>query len=418
MNSPLTLSMISNEALFILKNTLRLARYVDRSYDKSFGQSGAKIGTVLNVRKPARYTIGNGPKLNLQDFAETSAPLALDQQPNVGVQFTSAEQLLSIDEYSRRVLSPAVAAIANGVDVQISLNYKKIWNFAGTVGTSPATTTPVLSAGAILDENAVPRPNRYLVASPTCIASMVGGMQTFYNNQSKISSQYDSGQLAQGVFGFDWDTDQNIINHTVGNAIGAAPLSGSSTVTTTQVGASIATDGWTATTTGVLLEGDIISFAGVYAVNPQSRLSTNRLAMFVVTADASSNSTGANESTINISPAIVASGPYQNVSNGIANNSAITLYGVSIGSSTYPATSNAVTPQNLAFHRDCFTLACADLPLPGGVDFAQRASDDDLSLSIRIVRQYGIMDDIFPCRIDLLFGTTSLRPELGVRLVG
>src|SRR5271169_5892244 len=104
-NSPLTLSMITNEALFILKNSLRLTRYVDRSYDKSFGVSGAKIGTVLNVRKPAQYVAGNGPKLNLQDFAETSAPLALNQQPNVGIQFTSAEQLLSIDEYARRVLA-------------------------------------------------------------------------------------------------------------------------------------------------------------------------------------------------------------------------------------------------------------------------------------------------------------------------
>ncbi len=415
-NSPLTLSMITNEALFILKNSLRLARYVDRSYDKSFGQSGAKIGTVLNVRKPARYVAGNGPKLALQDFAETSAPLALDQQPNVGIQFTSAEQLLSIDEYSRRVLAPAVATIANVVDVKIAQNYKLIWNFVGTVGTSPATTAVPLGAGALLDDNAVPRPMRYMVLTPAMIATEVAGLQGLFNNQKKLSDQYDSGQIAQGVLGFDWDQDQNIIYHTVGNAIGTAPLSGNSTNSAVQTGSAILTDGWTATTTGILKDGDIITFAGCYMVNPQSRLTTNRLQQFTVVGDTDSDGSG--NATVNVSPAVVPSGPYQNVTAAIADNSAIGLYGVLISGSTYPATSNVVTPQGLAFQRDCFTLACADLPLPGGVDFAQRASDDDLNLSIRIIRQYGIMDDVFPCRVDLLFGTTSLRPELGCRVGG
>lgn len=412
-NSSLTLSMITNEALFILKNSLRLTRYIDRSYDKSFGQSGAKIGTVLNVRKPARYTVGNGPKLNLQDFAETSAPLALDQQPNVGIQFTSAEQLLSIDEYSKRVLAPGVDAIANVVDLQVSLNYKKVWNFTGTVGTSPATTTAPLNAGAILDDNAVPRSDRYMVMSPSMIATQIAGLQGLYNPQKTISDNFTSGQIAQGVLGFDWDQDQNIVFHTIGNAVGTAPIS---TAATTQTGSAITTSGWTATTTGVLKDGDIITFAGTYQVNPQSRLTTNRLQPFVVQGDVSSDGSG--NATINVSPAVVPAGAYQNVTQAIAGSSAIALYGVSVSGSTYPATTGVVSPQGLAFHRDAFTLACADLPLPGGVDFAQRASDEDLGLSLRIIRQYGIMDDVFPCRMDLLFGTTSLRPELACRVVG
>lgn len=411
-NSPLTLSMITNEALFILKNSLHMTRYIDRSYDKSFGQSGAKIGTVLNVRLPAQYVAGNGPKLNLQDFAETSAPLALNQQPNVGIQFTSAEQLLSIDEYSRRVLAPAIATIANVVDDAVCQNYKKVWNFVGVPGTSPASAAFALGAGALLDDNAVPRPMRYMVLSPAMIASEVAALAGFFNNPKKVSDQYDSGQMGQGVLGFDWDQDQNIPYHTIGAAVGTPVTINSGAV---QVGNSINTSGWTASTLGILKEGDIITFAGVNMVNTQSRRTTNRLQQFVVTADVDADSGGL--ATIPISPSVVPSGPYQNVTNGIALNSAIALFGVSASAGTF-ADAGVVTPQGLAFYRDAFTLACADLPLPGGVDFAQRASDDDLGLSIRIIRQYGIMDDVFPCRVDLLFGTTSLRPQLATRAIG
>ncbi len=410
-NAPLTMSMITNEALFILKNSLRLTRYVDRSYDKSFGQSGAKIGTVLNVRKPVQYAIGNGPNLLLNDFAESSAPLAMNQQPNCGVQFTSAEQLLSIDEYSRRVLAPAIVKIANFIDLSVSLNYKLVWNFYGTPGVLPSTSAFPLQLGVLLDNQGVPRESRYMVLSPDMIATELVGLQGLFNSQKKISDQYESGQIAQGVLGFDWDQDQNIVYHTIG-AVAGTPLSGNSTNSAAQVGSSILTDGWTVSITGLLKEGDIITFAGVYQVNPQSLLTTNKLQQFVLTADVDSDSSG--NATLPISPAIVPSGAYQNVTNAIADNSAIAVF----GNTTMSAVTGVVTPQGLAFHRDAFTLACADLPLPNGVDFAQRATDDDLGISMRVIRQYGIMNDVYPFRVDVLFGTTCLRPQLAARGIG
>jgi hypothetical protein len=67
-------------------------------------------------------------------------------------------------------------------------------------------------------------------------------------------------------------------------------------------------------------------------------------------------------------------------------------------------------------HRNAFTLACADLELPEGVHFAGRASDKELGLSIRVVRQYTINNDSIPTRLDVLYGWAPLYPELACRI--
>jgi hypothetical protein len=52
--------------------------------------------------------------------------------------------------------------------------------------------------------------------------------------------------------------------------------------------------------------------------------------------------------------------------------------------------------------------------MPRGVDFAAREVMDGISM--RIVRDYDISTDRFPCRIDVLYGFRTLRPQLAVRL--
>ena len=58
----------------------------------------------------------------------------------------------------------------------------------------------------------------------------------------------------------------------------------------------------------------------------------------------------------------------------------------------------------------------ADLPLPQGTDMAARVSDPQLGMSIRMIRDYDITTDKFPCRLDVLFGWAALRPELACRI--
>jgi len=52
--------------------------------------------------------------------------------------------------------------------------------------------------------------------------------------------------------------------------------------------------------------------------------------------------------------------------------------------------------------------------MPKGVDFAAREVYDGISM--RVVRNYDINNDILPCRLDVLYGYKTLRPQLATRL--
>ncbi len=399
----LTITMITLEALRTLKNQLSFTKNVRRHYDDSFGVEGAKIGTVLNVRKPPRYIGRTGQKMQIEDSTEQSVPVVLNTQFGVDFQFSSSDLKLSIDQFKERFLMPAVSTIANKVDFEGMQLYNQIANVVGSPGVAPTDWGTFLDAGVKMDEEAAPRDGqRTMTLTPRMQRNIVNALKGLFNDSSEIKAQYRDGEMNRSA-GFKWEVDQNCPTHTVG-ALGGTPLINGAN----QTGSSIITDGWTAAAATRLKRGDVVQFQGVYAVNPQNRQSTGSLRDFSVTADAASD--GAGNMTFSISPAIVASGAFQNVTNAPANNGAVTIFG---HASTY---ANAVSPQGIANHRDAFTLACADLPLPGGVDKAARISDPDLGLSIRMVRDYTISEDMFPVRLDILFGWAVLRQELACRI--
>src|SRR5262249_29608285 len=125
-------------------------------------------------------------------------------------------------------------------------------------------------------------------------------------------------------------------------------------------------------------------------------------------ADVSSD--GAGNATIPISGpgglGVVTSGPFQTVTASPTNSGAVTVQGAA----------NTSSPRGLAFHKDAFAFACADLLLPRGVDFAKRAASKQLGVSIRLVRAYDINTDRFPCRSDVLYGFVTQYPELASRI--
>jgi hypothetical protein len=399
-NTLLTISMITNEALRVLENQLNLTKNIDRQYEDAFGQDGAKIGSTLNVRKPPRYIGRLGQALQLEDTQESYVPLTLDTQFGVDLQFSSADLLLSIDDFADRILKPAVAVVANKIDSDAALLYKKFWNSVGTPGTTPNALLTYLLAGVALDNNAAPQDDsRGLFLTPLMQATIVDALKGLFQQATAIGEQYSKGQMGRAI-GFTWFMDQNMATHTVGTYGGTPLVNGAN-----QTGASLITDGWTATTT-TLNEGDIFTIAGVYMVNPQSRLSNGVLQQFRVSTATVTDGSG--NSTIAIEPSIIASGAYQTVSALPADNAAITVVGASAASS----------PQGLALHRDAITFASADLPLPRGVDMAARASDKQVGISIRLIRDYDIYSDNYPMRLDVLYGFAVLRPELGCRIQG
>jgi hypothetical protein len=393
--------MITREALRVLENNLTFTKGVNRQYDSAFAQSGAKIGDTLNIRKPARYVGRSGATLSVEDHTETSVPLQLANQFGVDVQFTSKELALSLDDFSSRFLKPAMAVVANKIDNDGMALYKSVYNQVGTPGTTPSTLRTFLDAGAKMDFEACPRDGlRSVVIGPVAQASMVDALKGLFQSSNQIKDQYEEGTMGLAG-GFKWSMDQNIWNHTAGQQGGTPLVNGAG-----QTGSTLSTKGWTASAAVRLKQGDIFTIAGVNAVNPQTRQSTGQLRQFVVTADFSSDGSG--NGSIAISPAITTSGAFQTVDSAPADGAAITVF----------APASQATPTNLAYHRDAFCLGMADLPLPGGVDMASRISDNQLGVSVRMVRQYDIVNDRFPCRLDVLYGWKAIYPELACRIQG
>jgi hypothetical protein len=408
-NQLLTISKITNEALMVLENELTFTGQVERKYDEQFAVVGAKIGNTVNVRKPGRFIGTTGPALNVEDFNETSVPVTLSTQFHVDTQFTTQDLALSLDSFSDRVLKPAIAAIANKVDADgLTMAKNNTANTVGTAGTTPSALLTFLTAQAFLDSEGAPRDGkRSCIIEPFTSASIVDSLKGLFVPSNVIADQYKKGMMGRDSGGMNWYMDQNVVNQTYGTSAGTAVVA-----TTTATG--FLTSGWASTSTISLTStgavslnvGDTIQIAGVFAVNPQNRAAygTNKLRSFVVTTAASG--TGATFNVV-VSPAVITAGQFQNVS--IPTTSATAAV-------TFFNKTGTVSPQNIVMHKNAFTLACADLELPDGVHFAGRASDKELGLSIRVVRQYTINNDSIPTRLDVLYGWAPLYPELACRV--
>ena len=408
-NNLLTISKITNEALMVLENELTFTSEVDRNYDDQFAVVGAKIGNTVNVRKPGRFIGTTGPALNVEDFNETSVPVTLSTQFHVDTQFTTQDLALSLDMFSDRVLKPAIAAIANKIDRDgMSMATLQTANIVGTAGTPPTGLITYLTAGAYLDSEGAPRDGRRsCIVEPFTSATIVDSLKGLFVPNDRIGSQYEKGLMGRDSAGMNWKMDQNVVSQTFGSFAGTA-------VCNTTTASGFLTSGWassstitlTATGTVSLNAGDVFQIAGVYAVNPQNRQAygTNKLRNFVVkTAVAATDGT----MSVVVSPAVISAGQFQNVSIPTTSSTAAITFFNKAGT---------VSPQNIIMHRNAFTLAVADLELPEGVHFAGRASDKEIGLSMRVVRQYTINNDSIPTRLDVLYGWAPLYPELACRV--
>jgi P22 coat protein - gene protein 5 len=413
-NTLLTISKITNEALMVLENELTFTSEVNREYDDQFAVVGAKIGSTVNVRRPGRFIGTSGPALNVEDFNETSLPVVLTTQFHVDTQFTTQDLALSLDRFSDRVLKPCVAAIANRIDRDgLVMAKNSTANIVGTAGTPPTGLITYLTAGAYLDAEGAPRDGRRaVVVEPFTGATIVDSLKGLFMPESQIAEQYRKGLMGRDSSGMNWRLDQNVVSQTFGSwatTVGAITVNG---------GAQGLATGWAATSsinisatqTGALNIGDVVQFAGVFAVNPQNRQAygSNKLRSFVVTQAVSLTN---GNTSMTVSPALIYGGQFQNVTASPAGGAAVTPF--SIAGTTAGA---VVSPQNILFHRNAYTLAVADLELPEGVHFAGRASDKEIGLSIRVVRQYTINNDAIPTRLDVLFGWAPLYQELACRV--
>jgi hypothetical protein len=393
--------MITRKALEILENNLVITRNVNRQYDDSFAVEGAKIGSTLRIRLPDRALVTDGAALQVQDDNEQYTTLTVASQKHIGVNFTSAELTMQLDDFAERVLKPRISQLASSIDNDVASAYKSIYSSVGTPGTTPSTSLVLLQGNQKLNEYASPMNDRYATVNPAANANLVEGMKGFFNPTSTISRQFTAGMMGTGVLGYDEvNMSQSIVNHTTGTTP-TLPIVVSTMTAQGSTSLPISFSSGSPT----FRVGDVFTIANVYSVNPQTRQSTGSLQQFVVTTnlDISSTTTG----TLTISPAIYTS------TNALAT---VDSFPVASAALTFLGGSATSYPQNLIYHKNAITFATADLLLPQGVDMASRQVHNGISM--RIVRQYDINNDRLPCRIDVLYGYSVIRAPMAVRLWG
>ena len=398
-NSILTIDMITRKALEILENNLVITRNVNRQYDDSFAVEGAKIGSTLRIRLPDRALVTDGAALQVQDDNEQFTTLTVASQKHIGVNFTSAELTMQLDDFAERVLKPRISQLASSIDADVANAYKSIGNTVGTPGTTPSTSLVLLQAQQKLNENAAVMNPRYATVNPAANAGLVEGMKGLFNPTDTISKQFKNGMMGTGVLGYDEiNMSQSIKQHTTGSRVATG-----NSVTTTVTSEGAASIALTIGSGLTVKAGDVFTVADCFAVNPQTRESTGSLFQFVALADATASGTAI----------VVTVAPIYTSNNALATVDSFPVSGKAV---VFVGAASSQYAQNLVYHKDAITFATADLLLPQGVDMAARAVHNGISL--RVVRQYDINNDRMPCRIDVLYGFSTIRPQMGCRIWG
>lgn len=382
-NTILTATAVTREALRVLHQKLNFVGTIARDYDESFARQGAKVGDTLKIRLPNQYTVRSTATLAAQDTTETSVDLKVATQKGVDLNFTSVDLTLNLDDFSERILEPAMSVLAANIEADAMTMYKDVWSQVG----GATNFAKVMLARKALVDNLAPLNARTCNLNTQDNVDLVGELKGLFNDKTTISKQNREGFMGRTA-GFDFMENTLWPAHVRGPTTGTVVVNGAG-----QSGGAVTVSGGT----GAPNPGDVITIAGVFRVHPETKQATNALQQFVV-------GTGATATSYPISPAIVTTGAGQNVSVSPANGAAVTLAG----------TANTPYGLSMAYQKGAFAFATADLVMPRGVDFASREVFDGISM--RIVRQYDINTDKFPCRLDVLYGFKTVRPQLACRL--
>jgi len=394
-NTLLSPTIITKEALRILHNESTFIGNVNKSYNNRFAKSGAKIGETLNIRKPNQFTIRRGRVAQVQDVNEETIPLTIQQPIGVDMKFDSRELTLTLDDFSERYIRPAVSRLTAALETDmLAYVLPRVPN--AVVNAGGLALSDALNARAILSNHLAPSTDRYALVNTQQNVDVVNGTSTLFNNQTEIGRQYKEGYMGRAA-GFDWFESTTAPRFFAGAGTGYLVNGANQSSPTPLVpGASqtLVVD----TGTGQIAAGSIFTMAGVFEVNPETKASNGKLRQFTVLATNATNAT-----QLTIAPAIVTSGAKQNVTAAPADNAPINI--LSTASNNYD--------QGLFFQKDAFTLVTVDLEMPNGVDWKARETMDGVSM--RLVRDWDIINDEWVTRLDILPGYAVLYEDWAVK---
>lgn len=396
---------MAREFLKHLENSLGFTKHVNKSYAKDYTNSNVRPGTSISIPKPARFAVTSGATASFPDITEDSVSLTVAQY-NASFAPTSVEMTTAVDRerFSERYIRPMAIALASQVDKDgLALALSSVYSYSGTAATTPTALLTYLQAKSIALELGMPADDQIAcVVNPAAEAALVNALNGQFHAATEIAQQYKTGKMGLAG-GMKFTMDQLVATSVAGQRGGTPLMAGATSSGAVQ----IVTDGWTAAAANRVKKGDRFTIAGVYAVNPITKVSTGRLMQFVVTADTSSDGSG--NATIPISPTIVSSGTTQNVDAVPADNAALTFTNIGV---------SAVTAHNLVFHRDAFTLACVPMQTYGGLDKSAVEYDADTGIAVRITQGMDVTNDKLLVRADVLYGWAATRPEWSAAVLG
>jgi hypothetical protein len=410
-NTELIQSLVAAESLRVLSNELVLTNKVNRAYEDKYDLfvEDHRIGTTINIPLPMRNTVRSGWAMSTQNVVETSIALTINTIRGADLAFSETDLALlvpdpnkNMEAWSKRFLKPRVTRLANEIDkINFAAAYVAVANQVGTAGTVPQTFAVIGDAMQKLDDNLAPQNDRIIIMNPAMRNKMSDALKGTYVKE--VSEKALLRGFISELADMEFFMSQNVPVQTVGAQGGTPLVNGAS-----QTGSNIITNGWS-NATAVLNAGDVVTFAGCYAVNYVTGTASSSLQQFVVTANVTSDGSG--NATIPISTGIggyngiITSGSTQNCSASPTNAGAVTVTG---SASTGYA-------QNIAFHKDAFTVAFAELSVPKeqGVKCARAHYD---GFDLRYMRGYDIVNAQQLDRLDAYWGFAGLYTQHAVRI--
>ena len=386
------------------KNSIKLVGRFDRQWNSEWSKSATKLGDTIQVRIPQRFVVNEGQALIIQSILNQTVPLAINHQYQVGMEWSSADSALRVEEVQARYTKPAGYALANKADVQAGAEvYKSIYYSIGAPGTPLSSNVTWTDGVALL--RAVGVPEELCAVTDTLTQSKISSANVaLFGPRSTIDTAFRDAKFGDQALGIDdWYYDPNMPVHTTGTSTSSTPVTSSAG----QTGSSLATSGWG---TATLKAGDVFTVAGVNAVNPVSYVDTGFLQQFVLSADVTA---AAGAATLTFTPPIITSGQLQTVTAAPANNAAITFIGATGAVSATMATQTS--KQSFVFQPNAFAFAMVDLPdnLPGAN--AKTVTDPEARVTLRWVEQYQATTDQLPRRCDMLVGVAPIIPSFALR---
>lgn len=403
-NRLLSPKVYANSMLKLLKNNLVMGRLVTTDFNDKF----KKVGNTVYVKRPPQFVVREGRVAQVQDVVSGEQPVVLDQQKGVDIEFSSIEDVLTVDDLLMDgVMQGKAATLAQEIDSDLMTATIEFPNWVGTPGEKLNSPSDFFLAPERLDDMAVPGSGRAGVLSTRdywAIASNFTTGNYFDNDVNKTALQKAQLPVLGSVQPY---MTQSVINLVTGTRTNGTVTGANQNVAYTAVAdtysQTLIIGGVGANAT--IKKGEVFTLAGVFAVNPRTKATLDYLQQFVVLVDVTASGAGA--ATVTIANPIITSGAYMTVSAAPANNAVVTWMGAA--STSYR--------QNAVFHKSAIALAFAKLTRPATGEYAY-ATDPDTGISIRYWKTSDGTNDTHLHRWDVLYGVTNVDRRLGTRVSG